>query len=285
MIKGPRRELKRITKPEAREIMELQQIDCDRNLNAGHVSKLQRRMNEGAFRGCDVGIVKLNGATYRANSQHTMTAFLGSNLKTLPVTMEFFSCDNKHELSEIYRMYDPIWASRSTTQCMNVEAGSIGVRWSPKLIRSFSSGVTMHVFGIRRAPDIEDRAKAFYEHRAAGDFIASLLCPEGKEIAEYGFMLRGPVVAAMIETWYINKGFAEIFWTKVRDGAYLPKHDPALKLRDFLRGASLRSRIQNGDSCSEHEMLAKCIVAWNAARKDTTTALRYYASKPIPKAI
>lgn len=105
-------------------------------------------------------------------------------------------------------------------------------------------------------------------------------------------MLRVPVLAAMIQSYRKCQRDATAFWTAVRDMGFLAnqpadKDVPTFVLRNFLRKSSIYGDAKNAqqkEQTTRKAVYAKCVHAWNAFRGGYTTALNYYANKPLPKA-
>jgi hypothetical protein len=103
-------------------------------------------------------------------------------------------------------------------------------------------------------------------------------------------MWRSPVVAAMNATFQKNKKDADAFWTLVRDGSGPNHKSPDRVLNKFLltkyvnKAGGVTSRSAKA-LAAPREMYVKCLHAWNAWRKDTTTDLKYHAQGKIPAAV
>jgi hypothetical protein len=81
---------------------------------------------------------------------------------------------------------------------------------------------------------------------------------------------------------------ANEFWLAVRDGTGATPKSPDRVLNRFLLSkaviGSKTSRHAAG-LVSPREMFVKCLHAWNAWRRDTTTDLKYHAQAKIPAAV
>jgi hypothetical protein len=118
-------------------------------------------------------------------------------------------------------------------------------------------------------------------------FVSDLLSETSTRQTQH--MRRGAVVAAMFLTWSRSRRAACEFWQAVRDesGAHQKMPDRVLArylLTKTVKNGSTNSRVTSGVAVPR-EMFVKCIHAWNAWRKDTTTDLKYHAQAKIPAAV
>jgi hypothetical protein len=101
-------------------------------------------------------------------------------------------------------------------------------------------------------------------------------------------MWRSPVGAAMYATFQKSRKAANEFWLAVRDGTGETPKTPDRVLHRFLLSKTVKGSNGAGRSSTlvgPREMYVKCLHAWNAWRRDTTTDLKYHAQGKIPAAV
>jgi hypothetical protein len=95
-------------------------------------------------------------------------------------------------------------------------------------------------------------------------------------------MNRSPVAAAMYKTFHVNTNLATEFWTLVIEESSSLASCPTRKLARTLITTSVRGGSRVRKSAGNHEMLVKCIHAWNAWCVGKETTLAYYPEAPTP---
>ena len=288
MPKCTKEETKTINKAEAKELLKIPPVPCQRTFKQKRFIFLLKVMNQGDFRDAQIAIGKLNGDSYLANGNHTLPAFCASTLSKMRVTVSKYRCNTRRELADLYRSFDPPGSARSAVECLSVDVGELGMglNWHPKFLQAFSSGIVMFGRGMGKYIDIYERTDLLYEYLEAGKFLHDILCPDGKATADVKHVMRGPVVCAMIATYEKSQKGTKEFWTDVIYAEGLTKTMPSYKLNRWLLTHSVaRGRgAHKALIATEHEMVSRCIVAWNAYRKGASTKLQYSQSKPIPLA-
>lgn len=105
------------------------------------------------------------------------------------------------------------------------------------------------------------------------------------------FLTRAPVCAVMLRTYAKNQSESIEFWGKVRDGENLTRKDPEFHLREFLLSIQMYNShsVAASRKATPHEVLYRCVVAWNSRRQGGDRSgrggLKYFPNKPVPKVI
>ena len=269
---------------QAEEFLKLNTFPAQRALNQRHVQKLENEMNEGTF---NIGSIATAAERYAdfvkvmVNGQHQCHAVINTG-KQIKVVYQVYDVFSPRDLSLLFRKFDNNFV-RTLAQKSLVEARALDMDWPPKIVSLITSGIrykTEPGSGKKAAGDVA--IEELQNHLKVGEFIRRLFVGADKKPRH---LMRGPVVHAIMLTWEKSQGDTLTFWTQVRDGEGLKKADPSMILRDFLMTTSVGygQGLKDVKLVSMHEMVSKCVTAWNAFRKGARTDLKYYSSKPIPR--
>jgi hypothetical protein len=282
-----RRKIEKVGVDEAETFLTHNDYEGQRPLRRAHVATLVEQMAGGTFTLGHIAVARQGwngGGWLLANGQHQCNAVLEVG-EPIQAVVEEYDCKTPEDFSRLYRTFDNN-AVRSLSEIALPEARSLKLQWSRKFIGILLAGISFiegHA-GIHKSKRVEFLKKYIREGNCIYELFHSYTFPEYRHIA------RGPVVSAMIVTFRKDAADAETFWAEVRDGERLAASNPSFKLRNYLltstvgigRGVSAPSL---NAAVSYREMYGKCIVAWNAFRRGDPTALKFYADKPLPKAI
>lgn len=284
MFQQTKKELKDLTPHLAEKLLRLNTFEGQRNIRPKHINYLANTIREGLFLIGEIGIALYqnggdNVVPYLVNGQHQCEAVITAN-KTVPIVLTEYDCPTLDDVSLLYRQFDS-FGGRTLQDIVKMEMMGLGVDW-PLRIASLvvtAAAVKEKVTDWHKTQKISLLRK-YIKH---GHFLAALL-----DTAALKHMGKSPVVCAILITWEKCQRDAETFWTDVRDGVNLTKNSPAYILREFLKDSSLaqgRGASVYQKSVTFHEMLYRCIVAWNAYRRgDKLKIIKYYPAKPVPSA-
>lgn len=289
MFERVRNRNEKIDDSKAAEYLAYNKFFGQRPIKDAKVKRIINLMKEDMFLDGDIAFANCcynGGETVLVNGQHTLTAVVETGIDII-ARVRTFNCYSPDDLAMLYNQFDSE-QMRSMQDRVRVTTKSLNLDWSAKISSIVVSAIA-YIRGKQNAPGNE-RVELLKEHIAEGAWVNSIL---SNNAADSGFMFRIPVVIAMILSWKQNREAANEFWTSVKDGENLKKSMPAYVLRSWLIRTNIKTysiksqnmRVSGKDSAGRTETLAKCVVAWNAFRKGETTALKYYADKPIPKAI
>lgn len=277
----------------AERLLLLNTFEGQRQLRPWWVSELANRIRDGVFTCGHVAIaIYTNGSgepeKFQVNGQHQCNGVLVAN-KSVDVMYEEYDCGTDMEnVSYLYRQFDS-HAGRSIDNLVKMELLALKLDWPVRIGQLVVRGASL-LKGQEGAHKNHKIAliKAHIEH---GNFVNNILTccsADEKKFATTKHLLRGSVVHAMILTYEKSQKSAKDFWENVRDGEGLKKSQPEYVLREFLKDTSINrgrgATVFKNRTCSDHEVTSKCISAWNAYRRGEKTVLKYFASKPIPKA-
>ena len=278
---------KQFTKKDAERYLSLPKLNADRSIDDRYVRELIEKMNDGLFLTGHIVEAKQNGSLIGVNGQHQSTALLRANIDSITVMHAIYDCPTLTDAAALYRQLTS--KARSASHCFAVEADAQGVQWPKALLPAIGTGLVIFDKGVSRHCTKDERCELIAREQAAGDFICSIMCPNGnwKVCTEYLFLKKGAVFAAMIATWKKNRTGATCFWEQVASGENLRRTDPARKLRDWI----LQTNVNFGKGtmgprkADNHEILTRCIRAWNSYRTGKPTSLAVHRGKPIPKPV
>ena len=284
---------KKILTPKlAEQYLSLNTFERQRQLRRSHVLMLLSRIDAGLFLTGNIGIanvaVENETISYLVNGQHQCNAVLAAN-KNIDVVVEKYSCENMRDVSLLYQQYDN-HASRSLANLVTFHASAIGIDWPPRIANLIVSGAALRE-GWGKKLGKQEKVEMLERYMEQGNFIKKLLTetPDKKPGAETKHLRKSPVICAILLTWEKCQRDTKEFWENVRDGEGLTRKSPQFKLREFLRDTNFSAGAWAGVTtkkpATQHEIVFRSIVAWNAYRKNISTALKYYVSKQIPRVL
>ncbi len=261
-----------------------------RNMRENLEAHYENEIKKGEFFCPTVMVVKQafnGGQSVLVNGHHTLNAIVRAN-RAIYVTIEKWEVNSPEELGSMYGKHD---TKGFRTQGDIVKAHVNANHWDlPVWICSAVVSAASVKEGVERQYK-DEKVKLLAKYIDAAVFFNDILeatVPDGVSKAISKHMRRKPVYAAMLYTWEKNRSDAKRFWVDVRDGESLKRTSPALLLRDFLKDHTYNFArgSQSLGAVTMHEMLSKCIVAWNAFRDGRPLKfLKYYPGKPIPKPV
>lgn len=283
------RKIKEITPDVADKILQSNIYDGQRPKKERHIKVLCDAIENGLFTVGHIAIAKQGwngGDTMLANGQHQCTAVINTGLPINAVIDEY-QCKTPEDFALLYRQFDNN-ATRTLADIALPEAKALGIKWSKEVINRVLSGIGFlenhNTLSTHKNKRVESLKKYIAEGNAINDILSCVNSSENKHLR------RSAVIAAMIVTFKKCSADAETFWEEVRDGENLKSSSPTLKLRNYLLSTNTAfGRGVNAPSLNKaagtREMYSKCIIAWNAYRREDSTQLKYFADKETPKAI
>jgi hypothetical protein len=290
-------ETTKVTQRLAIKFRDMEPVPHDRPLNPKRVDAYRKMLCAGLFRPVQWATVHCNEtqATYRVNGKHTSNLF--AEYEELPqaihATIEHYHCDDLDDVARLYATFDSRTQVR-TTNDINRAFAAIDPELTElpaKLINLCVTGISYVKYGdtYTNKPAAE-RAECLLEteSKAFIQWVASILQSKNDSTKH---LWRGPVVSAMQLTFQKSMRDANEFWLAVRDGTGQAPKKPDRVLHRFLltktvaNDGSPHRRRSVGSLCPPREMFVKCLHAWNAWRRDTTTDLKYHAQGKVPSAV
>lgn len=287
----------KVTQSLAARFRDMDPVPHDRPLNSKRVEAYRKMLSAGLFRPVQWATVHCNEtqATYRVNGKHTSNLFAEYEQLPQPIhaTIEHYHCDDLDDVARLYATFDSRTQVR-TTNDINRAFAAI----DPDLCELPSKLINLCVTAISYV-----RHGDTYSNKPAAERAECLLEQESKMFIQWvssvlesnndatKHLWRAPVVSAMHATFHKSKRDANEFWLAVRDGTGETPKKPDRVLNKFLltrtvaRDGSSHRQRSVGSLCPPREMFVKCLHAWNAWRRDTTTDLKYHAQAKIPAAV
>lgn len=289
-------ESEKVTQALAIKFRDMDPVPNDRPLNPKRVEAYRKMLAAGLFRPVQWATVYCNETqgTYRVNGKHTSNLF--SEYENLPqtvhATIEHYHCDDLDDVARLYATFDSRTQLRTASDINRAFAAV-----DPELQEIPSRIVNMCVTAIAYATYGET-----FHQKAAAERAECLLEDANKVFIQWVFevlssytdstrhMCRAPVVSAMHMTFQKSRKASSEFWLAVRDGTGRTPKTPDRVLHRFLLSKSIGSgggKVRGGSKaiCGSREMFVKCLHAWNAWRRCTTTDLKYHAQAKIPAAV
>lgn len=301
MVRFKKREEIKVSPEMAQDFLDINTFKLQRGINKKHLRELEKAIKEKQFITPRIVIaqkrynkIKNGYKEILIDGQHISTAIKNTK-ETINCIIEKYEVHDKKELSEIYRLCNNE-RSKTLQTCVLIEQESLGIEWdraiAPLVVGACAEMIDPNRFKLTK----NDKVQLLKDNIEVGDFVNKIFFtsnPEKDNVKKaVRHLWRSGVVMAMIKTYHKNKKQSVRFWSDVRDGVGLDRKNPALVLRDYLKTATVHYGMGakkavdfNIKPVTRKEMHVKCILAWNAYRKGTTTDLKYYHNKPVPKEI
>lgn len=280
--------IKKLTAKLVEEFVGMERLPHDRELRGKRVDFLMKEVESDSFRTCEWAscFCKQTGKTYRINGKHTSTVFSQlSKLPNIPIVVERYSCDTLEQCAQLYGTFDSKESARTSSDINYTFAASV-----PELcdipIRTLNicvSGMAYAILELNVTSEtpLEKAARIPQEVpflRWAAQFIRG---GGSTSVSKIG-MNRSPVAAAMYKTFHANTNLATEFWTLVVEESSSLASCPTRKLARSLVTTSVRGSSRIRKSTGNHEMMVKCIHAWNAWCTGEETRLAYHPEAATP---
>lgn len=286
----------KVTQSLAIKFRDMDPVPHDRPLNPKRIEAYRKMLAAGLFRPVQWATVHCNEtqATYRVNGKHTSNLFAEYESLPQPIhaTIEHYHCDDIDDVARLYATFDSRTQVR-TTNDINRAFAAIDPDLSELPTKIINLCVTAiayckHGDNYAQVPAAE-RAECLLDdqNKAFVAWVHAVLGNSGNRESSR-LLWRSSVVAAMHASYQKSRRDANEFWLAVRDGTGSTPKTPDRVLNRFLLGkAVLGSKTARHSSglVSPREMFVKCLHAWNAWRRDTTTDLKYHAQAKIPAAV
>lgn len=286
----------KVTQSLAIKFRDMDPVPHDRPLNPKRIEAYRKMLAAGLFRPVQWATVHCNEtqATYRVNGKHTSNLFAEYENLPQPIhaTIEHYHCDDIDDVARLYATFDSRTQVR-TTNDINRAFAAIDPDLSELPTKIINLCVTAiayckHGDNYAQVPAAE-RAECLLDdqNKAFVAWVHAVLGNSGNRESSR-LLWRSSVVAAMHASYQKSRRDANEFWLAVRDGTGSTPKTPDRVLNRFLLGkAVLGSKTARHSSglVSPREMFVKCLHAWNAWRRDTTTDLKYHAQAKIPAAV
>ncbi len=272
----------------AKHYLGFNKYEMQRTIRKAHVFDLANKMKSGLFRFGEVAFANMAvKGDIMVNGQHVCSAAIESGI-TVPVCFEKYKVHDEGELSELFRQFEIL--PRSLREMVRVEASSLHVEWPLAISTLIVAAAAIEALGYKSKEPAglvgnvrakkwftkDDRVELLKDYLEEGKFVARVIANR----RSHRHLARAAVVYMMFQTYRLDPDKALAFWVKVRDGEYLSKEMPEMKLRNFLLGSS--GIGQNNRMVRNHEYCYRIAQAWNAMQKGARTQLAYYADKPVP---
>jgi len=276
----------KLTPSLAERLLIINNFESQRPLRAKKINELANIIRDGLFLVGEIGVATLmykQGERVLMNGQHQCSACIQVN-KAIDVVHEEYICPEPEDASLLFRQFDNA-GIRQLKDKVRVEMDSLGLEWSSKV-----GSLVVAAISYDKTISANQKIELLKHHQDFGEFLYKLIGAKdnGRSITfDAAHMRRVPVVYSMLQTFGKNREQSEDFWAQIRDGEGLKRSMPTYKLRNYLltHNYGFGRGALGIKTASFHEMISKCITAWNAFRRDTTTDLKYYIGKEIPKAI
>jgi hypothetical protein len=285
----------KVTQALAIKFRDMDPVPHDRKFSAKRLEAYRKMLAAGLFRPVHWATAFCNETqgTYRANGKHTshLLAEYEVSPQDVYAVIEHYHCDTLDDVAKLYATFDSRTQMRTTGDINRAFAAV-----DPDLAGLPNRVVNLSVSAIAYVRDGEnycqrpaaERAECLLDD-ANKIFIAWLNDLLGSTAEQANHMRRGPVASAMYATFCKSRKASNEFWLAVRDGTGSSPKSPDRVLHRYLLTKSVKRKVGNRAGTTQiagsREMYVKCLHAWNAWRRDTTTELKYHAQGKIPAAI
>lgn len=286
----------KMTQAIAIKFRDMDPVPHDRALNPKRVDAYRKMLKEGLFRPVQWATVHCNETqcTYRVNGKHTSNLF--AEYEELPqevhVTIEHYHCDTLDDVARLYGTFDSKAQLRTAADINRAFAAvDEDLRELPsRLVNICVSSIAYAYHGEKVSHlSATEKAEAILDDENK-QFVAWVHDIIGNKNEATRHLWRSAVVSAMYLSYRKSRRDANEFWLAVRDGTGMSNKSPDRVLQRFLlsRGISPwggEKTRRTTQVVGAREMFVRCIHAWNAWRRDTTTDLKYHAQAKIPAAV
>jgi len=276
-----------ITREAANHIATMPMIDPDKKrLSDFRVSLYVKMIESGAMRVVSWATAKCieTGETYRVNGQHSSSAYLQAS--KIPAgsyaIREHYVCDTIEDVAHLWHTFDSQVSVRTNREIVNAFASTnarmSGIGTNVLMLCAGAiqcakdSGYTMPS-KLRRVTTA-DRAEALLKE---SDFVQWI--DERFSIRSSPHVMRTGPVASMFMTWQKCQRDANTFWTEVRDESNPDNQSASRRVAKWL--TQMYARKKSNPSIVREQYI-RCLLWWNAFRKNTSTDFRYTASSKTP---
>lgn len=291
----------KVTTKLAKEWADMEAVHIDRPLSERRLQVYEKMVRAGGFRPVTWAraYCKETDQMLRVNGKHTSTLFANlppELLTNLYVVIEEYEADALGDVANLYATFDSktmtrtasdIYASFAATipELAELDRRTIGLLVGAL---DYASNPSVNYGGSQHGTAIKttaEKAEELFDNVDVCQWLTSVL-PGGTHTNAH--MFRVPVAAAMVNTWRRSRSAATEFWLAVLNETGTSPNLPDRKLAKWLTQnrvsiggrASTPQRFKTGPK----EFYVRCIHAWNAWRKNETTNLNYYPTKPVPSA-
>lgn len=286
----------KVTQQLAIKFRDMDPVPHDRNLNPRRLEAYRKMLAQGMFRPLQWATAYCNETqgNYRVNGKHTST--LCAEYEVLPqelfVTVEHYHCEKLDDVAVLYGTFDSRTQVRTANDIVRAFAAvdpELSLMPS-KIVNLCVSAISYSRYGDKfHSKSAAERAECLLEDecKAFVGWVHDVLASNSDTTRH---LWRSPVVAAMHATWNKSRRASHEFWLAVRDGTGTTPKVPDRVLNRFLLTHVVNNGLQRTSRkssvlCPPREMYVKCIHAWNAWRRGTTTDLKYHAQAKIPSPV
>lgn len=251
-----------------------------RPARAAKVDYLIDRLKRGLFLHGRFAFVKWpDGLTQLINGQH-QAAMVVRTKTTIDASIQVFELEKgegEETVAQLFAQFDTE-GGRTATDVIRYYLQAFHLtEISPTAASRIASALAELEYANPRAASKDDRAALLGKYEKEARFVFSI-CGTHNETAKH--LLRVPVAVEIIRTYRISTSDAEVFWLAVRDGDMLKRSDPAFRLREALKEASVGNRWES------LAVRALCVNAWNAyCRGEELTLLKSTRDGKLPEPI
>jgi hypothetical protein len=271
MFKLIKSESKPLTQELAKQFSTMEISVAERPVNQTRLKHLRQKAEEGLLVSFNWSKAKLDDKYIRINGQHSSTVLSemnGSFPQGLIVHLDEYEVDSNEDLAKLFRQFDDRKSSRSigdiagVYQSIHPELNGI-----PKPIAKL--GIEGYAWYRRSLAGIYHPAGDDIYVQFANEGVQSFLIWLETILTAKALELRNKeVVAAMFQSWYMNKEVAQQFWTDVAsDGVGLDDESPELVLGTWLK---LAKEKELKDTLKPGQVYQGSAYAWHAMRNGKT---------------
>lgn len=278
MIQYMRTELVPLTKDYAADVATMPSYRGERPLQRARLGFLVSKLKDGHFYSPRWSVVRVNGATYRINGQHSST-MLTQNDDLFPpglkAIVDHFEADSLLDVATLFGQFDSRASVRSRKEIVNAHARVHEEldEMSPTVLSACVAGMAYALCDGKGLRNVSDEERAGLTHDYT-DFVRWV-----NTFAKCRILAKAPVLAAIFKTYNVQRTLAGEFWGMVKEQSHPYSQHPTRILARFL----LENTNRTGTArWVPRAFYVKCLHAWNAFRTDAPTSLKYRPDTPVP---
>lgn len=292
MYKMKKVQTRKLTPAFAREVAAMPRWKGERPASEVRISYLRNELEAGTLY-APVWAIAVNaqdGVTYRVNGQHTSHVLSEASTNghfpdDLQAVVYEFECENDNDLADLFSSFDHYKSTRTRQDTIRAhlrtheELDDTSVTLASLAVNGIAYAMVGGNQSELRKMDHGARARLVHENADFIEWASDYLVQR-----KFG---RAGVVAAMFNTYTKDLDSATEFWRWTKDEDHPTATHPTRRLAEFLKSYSLEQHGA-GPGLKQFDARAfyvKCVHAWNAYRRGSSTDMKYHAKAPSPKVL
>ncbi len=258
-------ELEKVTPKKAREWLNHNVFERQRNMRPRHRDNLATEIQEDRFiQGTQIHFVRCEGDRFLVNGQHTLSA---TEKAGVPVTLSVLisDADTMEEVAALYSRHDN-HLSRSILDAIKARDLHNQIGMSLKQAQRVAGAVRFIRSGFRRSDSNISREDVLSEIRNWEEEGSAFFEAIKKSHLAHSLITKAPILSVALVTIRHEETEALKFWKQVAKDDGLKRGDPRKALHEFINMTRVRQGpfIRGGNVVTQAYTARAVATAWNA---------------------